>query len=384
VVEAWPGRQRFLEVLAARGGDFAVLDAASAAARSRSPLVAALPEAETRRHVLAMIQAAIAAMVTGEIREEDLRAAERLGEDRALQGVPVAALLDGFQAGRSRIVGLIVDEGRVLGVPPDDLLEGITRLDAIATALEHRMVHAHRIAELGQARTAREVRVQALRRLLHGEPAEATPLDLARSHHCLVSNVSDPAVAQGLEAVMSATCPGLYGLVDGRLAALVAWPRGSAGMGEGPGTPGPPLLAVISPAVPPAGIPGVYGLCLRALRAAEAAGLHGVRELSELALLSAVAAQPELGSLLARSFLHDLDPDDAFHRQLADTALAYLDHGGRVEASAAALHVHPNTVKYRLRRLQELTGRRPLAGSSTAVADAAHWWWALRSWRDRR
>jgi hypothetical protein len=378
VVEGWPGRQRFLALLASRGGDLAVLDAASAAARGRSPLVAALPEEETRRHVRAMIQAAIAAMVTGEIREEDLRAAERLGEDRALQGIPVAALLDGFQAGRSRIVRLVVDEGRVLGVPPDDLLEGITRLDAIATALEHRMVHAHRITELEQARTTREIRVQALRQLLHGEPVEASPLDLAGSYHCLVSNVSDPAAAQELEGAMSGTCPGLYGLVDGRLAALVARP---------PAVPDPPrsaALFVASPAVPPAELPGLYGLCLRALRAAEAAGLHGLRGLTDLALATAVAAQPELGRLLAENRLTELRPTEAFHRELAETALAYLDHGGKVEATAMALHVHPNTVKYRIRRLQELVGRPLAPATGTAVADAAHWWWALRSWLDQR
>ena len=32
----------------------------------------------------------------------------------------------------------------------------------------------------------------------------------------------------------------------------------------------------------------------------------------------------------------------------------------RVRSVAAALHVHPNTVQYRLRRIKELTGRNPL------------------------
>jgi DNA-binding PucR family transcriptional regulator len=46
--------------------------------------------------------------------------------------------------------------------------------------------------------------------------------------------------------------------------------------------------------------------------------------------------------------------------------------------------VHPNTVKYRIRRLQELVGRPLAPATGTAVADAAHWWWALRSWLDQR
>ncbi|MFE0751341.1 PucR family transcriptional regulator [Gordonia sp. NPDC058843] len=35
---------------------------------------------------------------------------------------------------------------------------------------------------------------------------------------------------------------------------------------------------------------------------------------------------------------------------------AYLDHFGDVRAAAASLHVHPNTLRYRIRRIQALTG----------------------------
>ena len=39
-----------------------------------------------------------------------------------------------------------------------------------------------------------------------------------------------------------------------------------------------------------------------------------------------------------------------------DTVTAFLDHGGSVEGTARALFVHPNTVRYRLRRAAEITG----------------------------
>lgn len=44
---------------------------------------------------------------------------------------------------------------------------------------------------------------------------------------------------------------------------------------------------------------------------------------------------------------------------LADTLDAYLDTGGAVETCARQLFVHPNTVRYRLRRVTEVTGRDP-------------------------
>ena len=38
------------------------------------------------------------------------------------------------------------------------------------------------------------------------------------------------------------------------------------------------------------------------------------------------------------------------------TLRAYLDHFGDVPAAAASLHVHPNTFRYRLRRLVAVAG----------------------------
>jgi DNA-binding PucR family transcriptional regulator len=44
---------------------------------------------------------------------------------------------------------------------------------------------------------------------------------------------------------------------------------------------------------------------------------------------------------------------------LAETLDAYLDSGGAIEACARALFVHPNTVRYRLKRIADFTGRDP-------------------------
>ncbi|GAA1611983.1 fatty acid biosynthesis transcriptional regulator FasR [Saccharothrix algeriensis] len=46
--------------------------------------------------------------------------------------------------------------------------------------------------------------------------------------------------------------------------------------------------------------------------------------------------------------------------ELLETLDAFLNHGGALEATARALFVHPNTVRYRLRRVAEVTGFGPL------------------------
>jgi DNA-binding PucR family transcriptional regulator len=45
--------------------------------------------------------------------------------------------------------------------------------------------------------------------------------------------------------------------------------------------------------------------------------------------------------------------------ELQQTLAVYLEGGGALEACSRALFVHPNTVRYRLRRVSELTGRNP-------------------------
>jgi DNA-binding PucR family transcriptional regulator len=44
---------------------------------------------------------------------------------------------------------------------------------------------------------------------------------------------------------------------------------------------------------------------------------------------------------------------------LSETLDAYLDSGGAIEACARQLFVHPNTVRYRLKKIADFTGRDP-------------------------
>ena len=44
---------------------------------------------------------------------------------------------------------------------------------------------------------------------------------------------------------------------------------------------------------------------------------------------------------------------------ILDTLETYLGQGSSIEATARALFVHPNTVRYRLKRVAEVTGLSP-------------------------
>lgn len=367
-----PLLRRILDDLAA---DEAVLAELVKVARSESPEVARLPEAENRRHIQVLLSAALRATASpdGPARE-DYTTAEALGADRAAQGVPLTALLRGVQAGRTHAARVAVERARAAGVPDDLILETVLDADRYTGALEHHIVKGYHAAELQLSRTVRDARTQLLRTLLHsGHPPAPEELRRAGLHpdvryFCVVSDVSDPAQARTLEQALL-EFGGVYGLVEGRLTGLAA--RSPAGVTLADG-----VLLVVSP---PAALPElreVHRLCTAAARIAG----RGYHDLTALAGELAVSAQPLLARLLTTELLGALDPANPFHRELAATALAYLDHGQRLRPTAEALHLHPNTVRYRLDRLAELTPLPWAENAGGRVLDAVRSWWALHHW----
>jgi DNA-binding PucR family transcriptional regulator len=64
-----------------------------------------------------------------------------------------------------------------------------------------------------------------------------------------------------------------------------------------------------------------------------------------------------LADRLAQSRLAPLaELTPAGRARMEETALAFVQHGGNAAAMARALHLHPQTIRYRLGRLRELLG----------------------------
>ncbi|BAJ31348.1 MULTISPECIES: helix-turn-helix domain-containing protein [Kitasatospora] len=123
-----------------------------------------------------------------------------------------------------------------------------------------------------------------------------------------------------------------------------------------------PLRAAIGPTVP--GLADVPASRAQADRILDAMGRGGV--VPDVAALQDVQAEVLVSEVVA--LLQDRpelrDPrltalagyDARHHTRLAESVLAYLDALGEVRAAADALHIHPNTLRYRVRRAEQLTG----------------------------
>lgn len=104
----------------------------------------------------------------------------------------------------------------------------------------------------------------------------------------------------------------------------------------------------------------------RLLEAARAYGLRGVYDLGDLSWRVAVVSEPELATLLLDRYLRPLEAEGEFGALIEDSVREYLRRGRRIREVARSAHVHANTVRYRLRRFEELTGTS-LDAPDTAV-----------------
>lgn len=99
---------------------------------------------------------------------------------------------------------------------------------------------------------------------------------------------------------------------------------------------------------------------------------HGVHQLSDVPVEAALTRCPDLAQLL----MGRLVPLHGSGASLMHTLLVYVDLGQDRRYTAQALHIHPNTLDYRLRRIRELTGMAP-----TVPQDLQALLSAMTAWR---
>jgi hypothetical protein len=167
----------------------------------------------------------------------------------------------------------------------------------------------------------------------------------------------------------------LVGTADGRLVAIASVVEGheaddlgaamaamADGFGSGPVLVGPSVAEMTE--------------AWRSLTAAScAAGVVGASD-ATTRIVEADDLLPEralAGDDLARAALIDLAyrPLKAARQPLLETARRFVEAGGAVEVAARRLDVHPNTVRYRVKRISDATGLDPTAARDSFVLQCA-------------
>lgn len=351
-----------------------LLDDACAAVVDRIPMYRTdqpVPAAELRRSVEDNLRFLIAAIGCPEA-PLNLAAPRETGRRRAHQGAPLPEVLQAYRLSFATLWDALVEHARRSRHPAN--------VDALLTASS--MIwqitddHALALTEAYRNATAEVLLAQQRRRsalveaLLTGHPSpEAGPweaaalLDLPPDGHLVVVAGDTRGLAEeslrGIERRLAAR-----GIVSGwRLT-----PAQQLGVVSLQADQHDIMLEVLREAASArTGVSPPYRSLAdtpRALHLAQAAlaglpsGVADVRMFNPSPLAALMVCEPSEGRRLADQVLGpvlQLPPDD--RTTLLDTLNTYLDHEGSAEHAAAALYCHPNTVRYRLRRLHELTGR---------------------------
>ncbi|HWN32648.1 MAG TPA: helix-turn-helix domain-containing protein [Pseudonocardia sp.] len=306
--------------------------------------------------------------------EWETQVLEQVGEAQARLAVPVDQMLLAWRLGADVLVERGTEEAARIGLDDRQLLAFVRGTLASSDVGMITTARAHRRAELDRDREAQDRRASFVRAVLFGtgEPAELRAmakgygLDPGRRYLALraraVAGGSWREVDRAVGLAESARSGrGMSVLVDGDLAGFQLDPPGDADPGR----------AGVGPAVPLDRLAESFRLASRALDTLEAFGTAGTRDLADLGLRPAVAADADVGAALRRRYLEPL-ADSGSGVETVATLRAYLAAGSHVETAAERLHIHPNTLRYRLSRFEELARvslRDPLVSFEL--------WWAL-------
>lgn len=276
-------------------------------------------------------------------------------EERARNGVPVDEYLTAVTTAEAELWDQLWKRA-------GDVSEA-TRLAVFSlrfgnvNAITRVTVAAHRRIELAGARADQERRAGALRALLRGglqdqESREhLSQLGLALDGQWYVVRARPRGTLDADRLALT-----LRGGLDASLAVFVLWGDQTVGLLRDRPSGARGVTAGVAGPVAVAELPTADRLAADVLEAAWGLQLEGAFDLDTLGIRVAVQAWPQIGARLRSRYVEPVLSAGTLGEELLSTVQAHLECGGRREVTAARMHVHQNTVGYRLKRYSELTG----------------------------
>jgi hypothetical protein len=302
--------------------------------------------------------------------DAELERAAAIGRERAEQGLTVDAVLHAYRISITAVWSRFGELARERGADVASVLAFSETLWLWADAVMDIVGTAHREVELEQAREEQQRRDAFLIALLSGtlDAAElrlqsATfGLDADRPYVPFRARSAGPAALPRRVAVALAGDDGLVTGLDRDFAGIAA--RAPASV--------PRVVCGLGPPARLEALPASFASASRALQTAVAFGQEGALTLADLSIRPAILADEALGDAFAARYLEPLAGLGRLGAELEATLRAWFDQEMRVDDTARALHIHPNTLRHRLRRFEEATG-----ATLRDPRDLVELWWAL-------
>jgi PucR C-terminal helix-turn-helix domain len=308
---------------------------------------------------------------------EELEGAGARGRARAEQGLTVDAVLHAYRISVGAVWSRFGEVARERGADVSSVLAFSETLWLWADAVMDIVASAHREVELELTREEQQRRDAFVLALLTGtiDAAELRRecstygLDPEREYIPFRARSNGEGRLPHRVALALAGDDGLVTALDHDLVGLAA--RAPVSM--------PGVATGLGPPARLNNLPNAFALASRALQTTLAFREEGARSLADLSIRPAILADEALGDAFEARYLAPLSELGRLGAELQRTLRTWFDEGMRVEDAARVLHVHPNTLRHRLRRFEEATGanlRRP--------TDLVELWWALerRRWKE--
>jgi hypothetical protein len=289
-----------------------------------------------------------------EVTLEELATRSQLGVRRAMAGIGVADLLRAFRTGYLMVWEALTERARVSGVDAmEALLDHTARvwsmLDMVSAAVED----AHRSFQAANDTRSRRQGLGFVAGL------GAFPADVERTTEHARALGFDPGgmfLAAVVDGHLPAAVQGVDGVIVEQPDRSVMFVQPVAEGGEAEESLATTLQRWTIGAIGIGSVGEGLGGAQLSLRAAEMAHRVAQRSGREVifrrdwfACMTCEAS--DLLAPLVQPLVAELDADE-----VANTVGALIRCGGNLTAAARELHVHPNTVSYRLERLRKITG----------------------------
>ncbi len=305
-----------------------------------------------------ILRRACRTLVAGEVPPaEELWEAETATTERLRAGVPIEDIMAGFRVTIASIQRRLVELAAEHGVDGADVVALTSLLWKLSDAFSVQGAAAYHQQALALAIADQRRRDEWLTRALAGD-LRPEQLAMAQTIYRLRWNgtyrafCTGPSDERTIERAQRALAQQrTHGVMmmptEDRLVGLVACLP----------TPVPDLLIALGPPAPLERLEPSYRKAQHVLASARLHHRDGVHTPESLGWRLAVPSLGDLGELLRDRYLQPLHHSGSFGDQVIEALRSYLSNDRSIPRTAASLHVHVNTLRYRLARFEELTGR---------------------------
>jgi len=355
----------------------AVIERIGERIREEIPGFRRLPSETLARAVRGNVTRALAAL--RELRAptpDELERAADVGRERAEQGLPIDAVLHAYRISITAVWSRFGELARERGADVASVLAFSETLWLWADAVMDIVAAAHREVELEQAREEQQRRDAFVFALLTGTLDAGDARRESASFGLDTEREYVPFRARRVQTDGERTLPHRVALaLAGDDGLVTAVDRDFAGVAVRAPVAIPGVVCGIGPPARLETLPLAFAHASRALQTAVAFDQEGAFTLADLSIRPAILADEALGEAFAARHLAPLGSLGRLGAELETTLRAWLDEGMQIEETARALHVHPNTLRHRLRRFEQATGV-----SLRDPREIVELWWAVE-WR---